>query len=230
MDPDTLRLLKIAGMIAGGVSVMILGVSLLRGHGHHDVPVIQADNKPVRFKPENPGGLQVSGANNDIFSGGSDTANAKLAPAAETPDPKALTALPPAAPPVAAVAPPAPVAVPAPAPAPAVAAKIAAPPAAAPKAAAAHVATPDKKPATGKSAVVQLAAVRSEDAAKQEWHLLAHKYPDLLGGRQPVITKTERDGKTFWRVRTAGFADVAQARGFCDKVKAKGGGCSVADF
>ena len=54
--------------------------------------------------------------------------------------------------------------------------------------------------------------------------------PDVLGSRQPTIIKVERDGKTLWRLRSAGFTDVPQARTFCDKVRAKGGSCTVADF
>ena len=78
--------------------------------------------------------------------------------------------------------------------------------------------------------MVQLAALPTEDAARTEWQHLAKRMPDLLNGRQPSISRTERGGHTFWRVRTSGFADIAQARAFCDHVRAKGGGCSVADF
>jgi len=92
-------------------------------------------------------------------------------------------------------------------------------------------ATPEKhSAANGKGATIQLAALSSEDAAKSEWQLLLKRMPDLLGGRQPSFAKTERDGRTYWRVRTGGFGDVAQARAFCDKVRAKGGGCTIADF
>jgi hypothetical protein len=217
---------------------------------------VQADSRPIRVKPENPGGLQVAGGGNDIFSGGSDTNAARLAPPPEVPNPKALTAPPP---PVAAV----------PA-APSVAAQAnVQPPTAAPRTTApatgastaavtkpnqaqslamvtpakpAAVAAPDKHaavavpadkhPATapGKAATVQLAALSSEDAAKAEWQLLLKRMPDILGGHQPSFVKAERDGRTFWRVRTTGFSDVSQARTFCEKVRAKGGGCTVAEF
>jgi hypothetical protein len=84
--------------------------------------------------------------------------------------------------------------------------------------------------AAARQPTVQLAALGSEDAARAEWAQLAKKMPELLNGRQPTYSRTERDGRTFWRVRTTGFADVAQARSFCERVRAKNGGCSVADF
>ncbi len=84
--------------------------------------------------------------------------------------------------------------------------------------------------ATGKSPAIQLAALTSEAAAKAEWQILQKRMPALLKGRTPAISKTERDGKTFWRVRTGGFTDTAQAKAFCENVRAKGGACSVAEF
>jgi hypothetical protein len=89
---------------------------------------------------------------------------------------------------------------------------------------------PVAKPAPGKAATIQLAALGSEAAAKSEWQALQKRMPDILGSHQPAISKTERDGKVFWRLRTTGFADAKQAKTFCDKIRAKGGACSVAEF
>ena len=75
-----------------------------------------------------------------------------------------------------------------------------------------------------------MAALASEEAAKAEWQQLGHRLPDLFGHRQADISKIERDGHTYWRVRTGGFSDLAQATQFCERVRAKGAGCSVADF
>jgi hypothetical protein len=223
MDPATQRLALIAGGL-GAVLLAVIGGWSMMGHRSTTVPVVQADSRPIRVKPENPGGLQVSGANEDIMSGDPDNNGGKLGPPPEAPAPQALRAPPPAPRPVAVAAPvpvppPAPVAVvPAPKPAPA--------PAAAVKPA------PDKPTAapSAKSTLVQLAAVSSEEAAKTEWQRLEKRFPDLIGQRKPAISKIDRDGHVLWRVRTGGFADLSEATLFCERVRAKGAGCSVADF
>ncbi|HEX4369233.1 MAG TPA: SPOR domain-containing protein [Rhodopila sp.] len=232
MDPDTRRLMMFAGGV-GAVLIVLIGLSALIGHHSEGVPVITADNTPVRVKPANPGGLKVDGAENDVFSGGSDMANAKLAATSESPDTKALraTAALPAPPPAhaastAAVTPP-----PATRPAAVATAESATRPVPdAPPAKPRLAAVDSHPPVTGHQAMVQLAALSSEAAARDEWRELSKRMPGLLNGKQPILTHTEHDGHTFWRLRTSGFADVAQARTFCDHVRQKGGGCSVADF
>ena len=232
MDPATRRLATFAGVI-GGAFLLLVGAWSLSGRHHAGVPVIEADSRPLRVKPANPGGMQVEGANDSILSGESDGKEA-MAPPPEIPAPQALKAeeqQPVAARTEAATA----AAPPPPAPAPAVVAEarpVVPPPPPKP------VAAPPPRPAAAAmpvaarpaGALVQLAAVDSEEAAKQEWLRLSHKYGDLLGGRTPAISRTEHAGRTYWRVRTGGFADTAQAVQFCERVKAKGGGCSVASF
>ena len=227
LDPATRRLLFIAGGLGLGLVGIVAASSLV--NRHHEVPVVHADTRPVRVKPENPGGLQVEGATNDFLSGTKDTINSKLAAQPEAPDLAALHAPPPAVvPPVAqaAVVPAAPSSV-TPAKPVAAAPPVAAKPAQHPAAAVAH---PTALPATGHRAAVQLAALTSEEAAKAEWQTLNKRMPDVLGGHQPSYSKVERDGRVFWRVRTAGFTDAAQARTFCDRVRAKGAGCTVTEF
>jgi hypothetical protein len=220
MDPATRRLVVIAGGL-GATLLVVVGGWTVMGHRSTAVPVVQADNRPIRVKPDNPGGLQVAGANEDILSGNTQGGGDKLAPPPEAPDPQALRA-PPPPPPIA--KPPAVAA--APVPAPVVAPTTAKAPAAKPAVAA------EKHPAVPAAShtLVQLAAVSSEEAAKSEWQRLSKRLPDLLGQYHPAFSKTEHDGRTLWRVRAGGFTDVPQATTFCEKLRAKGVGCSVADF
>ncbi len=248
MDPATRRLALIAGGLGGTLLVVVGGWTTI-GHRSGAVPVVQADSRPIRVKPDNPGGMQVAGANEDILSGEPDTNSGKLAPPPETPNPQAMRAPPPPA----VIAAPAPLA---PSAAPSAAARLAPEKSAVAPVKAVAMPVPDKAAATDKTAVVpdkhaatavagptpdhntpaakgalvQLAAVSSEEAAKVEWQRLQKRLPDLLDHRQPAISKTDRDGHVLWRLRTGGFSDVAQATVFCEHVRAKGTGCSVADF
>lgn len=213
MDPDMRRMALFASGV-GTVLVLLIAASALTGRHSGQVPVVTADTRPIRVKPENPGGLKIDGAENDVFSAGADTGNSKLAPPPETPDTRAWRN---AAAPPSAAEPPAPAAVAPPPPKPAVAATVPA------------TLKPPVPAASGHTPTVQLAALATEEAAHAEWQALSKRMPDLLGARQPSYSRTEHDGHTFWRVRTTGFTDAAQARGFCEKVRAKGVGCSVTD-
>jgi hypothetical protein len=77
---------------------------------------------------------------------------------------------------------------------------------------------------------VQLAALTTEAAARQEWDRLAKKMPALFGSHHPMISKFDHDGHTLWRLRTAGFTTDAEAKQFCQELKAKGASCAVATF
>ncbi len=77
---------------------------------------------------------------------------------------------------------------------------------------------------------VQLAAMDAAAGADAEWERLRRRMPELLDGRRPAVVRAERDGRTLYRLRLGGFADTATAIGFCARVRAKGGACSIADF
>ena len=195
-------------LLAGGI---IWAMSMM---GPRGVPLIETDGRPFKVRPDTPGGAVVPHQQELIFerNGRQDRpGEARLGPGPEAPRPEALRAQSQPAPA------PAPVAAAAPAPAPAVA-QPPARPAAAP-APAQQAARP--APATGGRFMVQFAATRSEEAARTEWERLQRRVPELAG-RQPVITRLERDGQpTLWRVRTGGFADSAAARAFCEPIRAR---------
>nr|WP_283949729.1 SPOR domain-containing protein [Limobrevibacterium gyesilva] len=243
MDPNTRRLVLIAAGI-GGALLVLVGAWSLTGRRHSGIPVVEADSRPLRVKPENPGGLQVAGSDEAILSGKSDD-TAALAPPPEAPAPQALKAQErlaaapaPAAPPVAANPVPAAQTVSLSPAAPATPGTALVSPLPdtkppAPKPAAVAKAAPTPAPSAapaGRGAQVQLAALVSEQAALSEWQRLEKKMPDVLGGRKPAVMKVEHEGKTFWRLRTGGFADATEASSFCAKIKAKGASCSVASF
>ncbi len=231
-DPQIRRMALIAGGAAAVLGVGVAGYSLI-AHRPHGVPVIEADSRPLRVKPDNPGGMQVAGAEEQIMGGSGGSQADAMAPAPEAPQPQVLraqiqaarqdTSAQPVVPPAQPVLPPPP---------PAPAATISAAPEQR-AAAAAAVRPPLPHPAgapTVGGTEVQLAAVDSEQAAMTEWHRLSTRMPDLMAARHPAVVKAERDGKTFYRLRTGGFTDIAQATAFCTQVKSKGGGCAIASF
>jgi hypothetical protein len=231
MDANTRHLVIAASVIASALALMI-GIYSATGHHRAGVPVIEADSRPLRVKPVDPGGLEIADNDAAILSGAGE-GQAAMAPPPEVPAPQALRSqvtqavAPVAPPPVQSVSltpgvrsDPKPVHVAATLP-------LAKPPA--PVSGAVAAAPPVAAGAAG-HALVQLAALATQEAALAEWQRLTRRMPDVLGGHQPTVVKAEREGRTFFRLRTGGFADVAQARDFCEKVKAKGAGCSIATF
>jgi SPOR domain len=240
-DPATRMRLMVAGGLVAIVVAWFAGSTWLGG-GSSQVPVVQAESGPIRVKPADPGGLQIPGADNAIFSSNGGDGEDKLAPPPQTPDllalrppPRPTPAPTPSKPAELAAAPPSPpVAHTAPPPAPPATVAASSPAPVADSHAPAGVTT-DRHPsppvtAASQGALVQLAAVSSEQAARDEWGLLAKRVPQLLAGKQPSVSKIEHDGRTYWRLRTGGFADTAQATMFCLRMRAKGASCSVADF
>ncbi len=77
------------------------------------------------------------------------------------------------------------------------------------------------------AALVQFTAAPSEAAAHAAWASLAHRFPDVLGQRAPIVIRVERGGQVFWRVRAAGFESDASARAVCSRMRASGQDCFV---
>ena len=252
MDPQMVRM----GVLAAGVlGVVVLGAGgyALLGHRSHGIPVVEADSRPIRVRPDNPGGNVAEGTDEAVMANGGHPV-AALAPPSEAPEPQALkaqiaaareaSAPPPAAPPALALPALQPAA---PALPPAQKVSLSVPPVAAPSAisdmpetkpitrTAARVPAPSAPSAPVATAAVggmqvQLGALDSEQAAMTEWQRLTKRIPDLLGAHRPAVMRAEHDGKTVWRLRTGGFTDTAAATAFCSQVRSKGVGCAIASF
>ena len=231
MEGGTRRLLLIAGGL-GAALLAIIGVWALAGQRPGPAPLIAAETGPLKVKPEHAGGMQVAGADEAILSGsghdsgeeGATSGGPPLAPASEKPAPEMLRQMQPEPPSGQTAAP----AIPAPAPKAAAAAK----PPVLHEAALHPAAVPAVAAKTGAmhGVAVQLAALPSEEAARQEWERLSKKFPALLASRQPLITRVSHAGHEFWRLRASGFTDGAEARRLCERLRARGAGCALADF
>jgi hypothetical protein len=216
------RMLAIAGGLLGVLAVVAGGWWALRSFGQSGpVPVVEADPRPFKVKPEDRGGLRVPNQDELILDRPSNRAqlsaprNATMLPEAEAPNIGGLRAA------VAPVAPPAPV-VP-PASAPAVAPEPAAPVAAEAAAPAAAAPPPVR---TGR-VQVQLGALNSPEAARAEWERLSRRAPELFDGRSPQILRLDRgEGQApLFRLRTGGLPDQDAATEFCQQIRARGGAC-----
>ena len=70
---------------------------------------------------------------------------------------------------------------------------------------------------------VQLGSYFSMSDAQAAWKQFIKRYPELQGAEK-VITKARVNGKIYYRVAAAGFAE-GSARSLCSKAKSKGAGC-----
>ena len=70
---------------------------------------------------------------------------------------------------------------------------------------------------------VQLGSYFSMSDAQAAWKQFQKRYPELQGAEK-IITKARVNGKIYYRVAAAGFAE-GSARSLCSKAKSKGAGC-----
>ncbi|SNS73574.1 SPOR domain-containing protein [Tropicimonas sediminicola] len=73
--------------------------------------------------------------------------------------------------------------------------------------------------------LVQLGAFESQDEAKRAWDILASAFDGLLDDKQQVLVEANAGGRSFWRLRALGFADLAEARRFCAALVAERAEC-----
>ena len=195
-----------------------------------EVPLIRADDKPMKMKPDQPGGMPVPDQNVSVYdpkTGASPVE--KLLPPPEQPMPRPV--------PREATAPSAPSTAPAQSAPAATAApqQQAAATTAAPKAPAKPA--PVKEPAAAAPAKsvpagpvrLQLASLRTPEAAKEEWSRLKREHPELLGRLTAVAVKADLGDKGVWyRVQTQSFDNAAAAERLCADLKKQNIGCSLA--
>lgn len=205
------RRVLLAAAVLMTVLLTVLGGGLLRPDG--PVPVTEAENRPFRVPPADPGGLQAPGLAVQVLGGEADLPVA-LAPPPEGPAATALRARTQAPEGPETVDPPDPLA-----------AADATPPEAlsdAPASGASRpaieqqvtpvMALPIPRPAPssqpgGGTGKVQLAAVGSQADARSEWRRLSRQAPELLGGRTSMTP--------LHRVANAGSLAVPGRRAAC---------------
>ena len=208
------------------------------------VPLIRADDRPTKVRPDQPGGMTIPDQNVSLYNdkpGGAQVE--KLLPAPEQPMPRPAPAAREAAPPAPPAAPAPPQAVrpagspaansAAPAhPAAKAAANVAPQPAATAPAHAKQAAlTPAAAAPAGKAAPVQvqLASLRSPEAAREDWARLKRENPDLLGKLTAVAVRTDLGDKgIYYRVLAGSFGDAAAATKLCSELKRRNLGCVLA--
>ena len=75
---------------------------------------------------------------------------------------------------------------------------------------------------------VQVSSQRSEAEAQTAFRSLQAKYPNQLGGRQPLIHRVDLGAKgTYYRTMVGPFANASEAGELCSSLKAAGGQCLI---
>ncbi len=73
--------------------------------------------------------------------------------------------------------------------------------------------------------LAQIGAYDSEAVARSEWDRAMGRFGDFMEGKQRVIEKANSGGRTFYRLRVMGFADLSDARRFCATLQAEKADC-----
>jgi hypothetical protein len=73
--------------------------------------------------------------------------------------------------------------------------------------------------------LVQLGAFDSPEVAREQWTRIEGRFGDYLNGKARIVQKAQSGGRTFYRLRAHGFADLSEARRFCSALVAEGADC-----
>lgn len=193
------------------------------------VPEIHPDTAPVKIAPATPGGMQVPDQDSILLNQEGKQQPEELLPPPEAVKPRPVSTTPPSpsppppAPQQAATLPPSIPPAPAPPTTPPQVAAAPTPPAlVVPQAKAAP--TP-AVPASG-AYRLQLGALGSEEAAKQEWLRLQKQQPDVLGKLSLAVSRIDLGAKgVYYRIQAGPIADAAQAEQSCATLKSRNVGC-----
>jgi len=225
---------RFRGLVRSLVALLVMGVfagglwfAYMQGLRHAnpvgggaDVPLIRADERPTKVKPENPGGMEIPDRDKLIYTQKHAAVEHLLPPpekpmsrpTASPPTPAAQPAtLPPAAAPAAAQ--------------PAQLQQLAAKP---PDktASATKPATAQEAPANAHGTRIQFGSVRSEDGARQEWDRIKRANADLLASISATPIRADLGEKgVFYRIQTGPIADADR---ICGELKRRNIGCITA--
>lgn len=73
--------------------------------------------------------------------------------------------------------------------------------------------------------LVQIGAFDSGAIAESEWSRVSARYGELFSGKAPVVQEHKAGGRTFYRLRVAGFDNRDDARKFCAALIEAGTDC-----
>ena len=240
------RMLAVAGGLLGLVALGAAATWGISRMGPRPVPVIEADPRPLKIRPDSPGGMVVPNQDQLVLEGASqrraaergrttvaqldtgpeapafDLLRQHVAPRTASSPPVVAAVVPPSPPPGTTVV------------APSTPSSLGAQTVPLPPPVALAVATSVSAPAAGAvppgpvaggRSHAQFGALASEEAARAEWDRLVRRAPELAG-HQPRITRLDREGQpSLYRLRATGLADPAAARALCDAVRARGLPC-----
>ena len=81
---------------------------------------------------------------------------------------------------------------------------------------------------SGGAYAVQLTSERSAAEAHASFRALQAKFPNQLGGREPIVRRTDLGAKgIYYRTMVGPFASMEKAAGMCRTLKAAGGNCLI---
>jgi SPOR domain len=229
---------RFRGLVRSLVAILVMGVfagglwfAYMQGlrHGNlsssgADVPLIRADERPTKVKPENPGGMEIPDRDKLIYTQKRAAVEHLLPPpekpmprpTASPPTPAAQPATPPPDGASAAVQPAQPQQLAAKTPV-----KTPSAPTGPAKPAAAQ-----ETPTNAHGGRIQLGSVRSEDAARQEWDRIKRTNADLLASVSATPIRADLGDKgVFYRIQTGAVADAER---ICSELKRRNIGCIIA--